>query len=1248
MPTPFPHRAAFLATILDNHGLAGVRFAAPFAQRLLSVAIFDHFLRHPTVSLGDEDDRTVDGNGRILDIAHPQVENSFDAAFRMARRNEVLWFELTATAADAFAVVLRARRPNGTVDVWDASDDLSLSRQLSQCIAKWLVTRRLAPVDSLPEFSWNDLHTAATRLANASELLSLRENPALIPKPLLAQLPRMAIPYLRVLAEIASDAAPGIDAYILAMDPDHPIARRNVYVRGLTHGSVDRRDILPLVATAPMYAKPHLSIWGEAFAQDHPLEGMGVRHQSIAACLLPTNPFACHNYSLQLAEVGRREESYRWADRAAIAGPDFAAAHLDCIRRMRHVGRPAQAFAEAQYRCREILDHAASATLPISDWQAPHHAALLVAFVHLDIGRLAEAIELADNAMAQLAGDDAMGEAFAWAFKRIAHWRSDPGVFARAYACEAHHRGDPGRVLVGLGRTRFGNDEDAAIGIDALLAVGRDDEAEIAAFHAAGLDSGGILGDGKARLAAARALIVAGRLDEALEHIQVVQLRRSQSRHEMEIHRLFRLGAIHSPTAWDRVIARRLELGATSLARMAARDLVDFVPGMNTSNTRVALGDHIEIALDPQWISDLIAAVPAAQSTAPAITHRLARPPDDTLAAADRLIEDWWTVLVPPTSDREAHGATALLAFGIAIARYFTEASQRGGPIAGAYRCIATEALHLVRQSRYHIDAVALRALLMLVEQLRTTPEWLFDTWLLRIERAFDAEAEYGAHIDDLLIGLPNVARHFRGDDRISWEVRTAHELAASGANYPAAAALFERSIRAVEAGRTAAAWSAAAAHAQPAQAQLDVHWIAATANPTAVAAPWLSLAVGLLNAGHSNAGFAAACRGMIAATEQERTHALADLSNPWRLAGITTPIDADRAFEFGQVAASEGRYDIAALHLQWAAAVEPSNARRAHHLAAVYVRRGQPMEAIRVLAVHEHNHAPRVVGRMLVEAGENLAALPILRYASRWSASAEDFALLTLTASRTNHHAIAASAGKRAMSLGSLPPEALAALATSLYRSGRFAECEELAHHMLELTTAPPQVRAVGHLGMARALVSRQRYDEALEHAQAVSEFAPPHDIASDLVETMACIVAQRTPPIETSSETSAERQAFAHLEAGNFTPLVAEVSNPSWPIVRAALAACEFRTEAEHAIPVSPRALEAASAVLARSRGATTTDEALARIHALRIRENAYIQVDPPPPLGQRYSAEEFERLHGERNQRPRRPSGLLRFAR
>ena len=95
---------------------------------------------------------------------------------------------------------------------------------------------------------------------------------------------------------------------------------------------------------------------------------------------------------------------------------------------------------------------------------------------------------------------------------------------------------------------------------------------------------------------------------------------------------------------------------------------------------------------------------------------------------------------------------------------------------------------------------------------------------------------------------------------------------------------------------------------------------------------------------------------------------------------------------------------------------------------------------------------------------------------------------------------------------------------------------------------------------------------------------------------------------------------------------------AGPPSSITRVALAASEFRTEDESGIPVSPRALEAALTVLGRTEGASHPEAVLARIRALRIRDNAYIQIDPPPPLGLRYTREEFEKAYAERDRRPR----------
>ena len=1245
-PLPYPHRATFLASTL--HVPSELESAKPYIARLLSLLVYDHLVRHRMVTLGDHDDeRLIDETGALLDARHSQVEDSVDWFFRVSRRHEVLWFELSFDPRRPIAPSLRSRRPTGPIEEWRSSPELALSSQLAQLLAQWMAARRLPAVNMMADFTLDDLRIAAERLVKVDALFQQGVDLGQLSGGLGTPPPRLSIPYLRVLAELAREEARLLDQVILQIDPSHPVARRNAYVTGLLAGDTDRRAILPLVEEAPMYAKPHLSIWGEPFAADRPLENMGVRHQGIAASLMPANPYACHNYSLQLADEFRREESYRWADRATVAAPQMGAAHLDCVRRLRQVGRPGQAFAEAQYRCREILDRAAAGKLNANDWQAPHHAALLIAFAHLDVGRIAEAIELADDAMSRLPPDPGTQEAFQWAQKRIAHWKSDAGLLARAFAWEGHHRGDPGRVIVGMTKGRITDDEDAGMLIEALVATGRTEQAEVAVWQCAGLDGVGVLGDGKARLSAAKALILRGDLDEALDQIQIVQLRRSQSRLEAEINRLFRLAAIRPASEWERVIERRLDRGALRLAQMAARDLADFVPHMDTPIVRRALGDRTQVAIDPLWIAELIGAVPAAQGTSSAIVSRLAWPAEETLRSADTLAQEWWTVLVPPARDRDAHASGAVLALGIALAHYIVASSGPPTPIAGAYRHIATEALHLVRRSRYQIDPVAIQAILRMVDWLGGAPEWILDTWLLRIERALDLEAEHGSYLESMLEGMPVVQRLLRGDERTGWELRLAHDLASDPSQYEPAAMLFARCTRAVEAGCVPFAWSAAAAAGAPAQTQLDVHWLAALANPSGVAQPWLRLAHVLLTSGRPNEGFTAACRGMTAATAKERAPALAELMPKWRLAGIQTPINGDAAFEAGLAAASEDRLDVAITHLRWAAAVEPGNAKRSQSLAVALGRTGRGLEAIRVLSQHERVDAPRLIGRLLLESGRDVDAVTVLRYASRRFRTAEDWASLASAASRANDDAVAVEAGRKALTLGSKDPALAISLATSLYRVGDFVECEQIAQQLIS-DTGGREARLAGLHAMARALAGQGRHVDAHPYAKAAAELGPNGELAAELIETMDRIVAQQTPPVRPSSESSMERQACNDLEAAKFDTLINAISSPSWGVARIALMANEFRDEDESGIPVAPRALDAAVVILGRTEGTTQPDATLARIRALRIRDNAFIQIDPPPPLGVRYSIADFERAYQERDRRPHRPSAILSFAR
>ena len=145
--------------------------------------------------------------------------------------------------------------------------------------------------------------------------------------------------------------------------------------------------------------------------------------------------------------------------------------------------------------------------------------------------------------------------------------------------------------------------------------------------------------------------------------------------------------------------------------------------------------------------------------------------------------------------------------------------------------------------------------------------------------------------------------------------------------------------------------------------------------------------------------------------------------------------------------------------------------------------------------------------------------------------------------------------------------------------------------------------------------------------------------------------IVAQQTPPVRAVAELSMERRAFARSR-GRPTFESLDVRDREPVVGHRARRARRVRVPhatTRAASRSSPRALDAAvddprPHASARPRA----DAVLARIRALRIRDNAFIQIDPPPPLGLRYSAEEFEKQFTERSRRPHRPSAVYSAAR
>src|SRR5262245_47753306 len=164
-PLPYPHRVSFLAPAMLVP--EATQHLALLYAKVLAAATFDQLVRHPIVTVGDfDDERLSDLDDRLLDARHPEIEETIDWFFRVARRHEVLWIDLSLDAARARPARLRARKPQGPIEEWVATGG-ELSEQLTQCLWGWLDARRLPRVPAFAPFTLADLHAAVAQLDQA-------------------------------------------------------------------------------------------------------------------------------------------------------------------------------------------------------------------------------------------------------------------------------------------------------------------------------------------------------------------------------------------------------------------------------------------------------------------------------------------------------------------------------------------------------------------------------------------------------------------------------------------------------------------------------------------------------------------------------------------------------------------------------------------------------------------------------------------------------------------------------------------------------------------------------------------------------------------------------------------------------------------------------------------------------------------------------------------------------------------------
>ncbi len=1231
-PLPYPHRIAFLAPVLslpDDPAMTLPDDAAPPLSyaKLLGAIVADQFARHPMVSVLDFDDQVLaDAGDRLLDANHPEADATIDALFRAARRDEVLWFQLDLT--DARPVTLVSRRPRVADESWTA-DDGTLDERMGACLQSWLAARRLPPASPLPAFDEPDLRLAAARLDRAvSASTPTDESPdPVIPDALLEPPSRLAVAFLRALHNLVRNDPRPLDERLLAIEPDHPAARRNHLLATLGQPGSSRRDLLAITDGAPMFGKPHLAIHGDEL--DHGEENLALRHQGIAAQLLPSNPRACCNYGSQLKEAGRPEEASRWFDRALAARPGHHAAELDVIRALRECQRPGATYAETVRRSSALLAAWKSGGVAPGEWAVKYHAGMLIAAALVDVGRLDDAIGIGTDTMADYL-DPEGGDSFRWANERLREWSHDADLFARAYAWEGYHRGDLGRVLKGLGYARLASPEDARQLVDALIALGREDEALLAFHHASGVDRVGVLGFGKTRIAGAMTLVLSGDLDGALAQMQTAQVRRSQYRLEAAINRLLRLAAIHPADAWSAAVMRLHGRGATTLARWAARDLADFVPGMGGTAAGALLGSERTLGtIDPDAVKAFAGALALPPDIVARIDSRLARPIESTLATGDRLVSKWFTCVPPPARDAALHASAAVYALGVALTQYLALAGG-ASVLAGAYRQIATEALHLCLRARKDVRDGAARGLLGLLDT-GAAPDEVLERWLLRIERALELEARLGSFLPHVIGDLPRVRTLLRGDERIAWELRLAHDLRADPSQREPAERLFARVAVAADDWATFRTWSDVAAAALPPAAALDVHWICARANPGTNAVAWVNAARALFALGRGNEAVDVLSVAYANTGDDWRAGSIAGIEEAWRSAAPDVPFAGDEAAAVA--ATQDGDLARAERCLRWCQARAPRDREIARQLGAVLAAQGKVGDCVRALAVADRDGAALYAGVALANAGRWAESALALRYASHRFHTVEEWRYLATAGWYAGDFEATADAYRAMLALGApSEPATLHYFLTSLCQSGQWSEAEQVAQKLGASSGGDTRYAALAAHGRAVALSGLGRHTEAMPWAERAAAMNPAPELAGEFTATVNRARDRSTPPSHAPRSATPAARALAALAASDLVAAENHVASAG-PLTLARLVVAEVRRPTENDRLVSVRAVEAAGDILDRTAGTTTPAETLVRVRALRVIDDAFIQIDPPPPLGANVPTSDFERRYRER---------------
>jgi tetratricopeptide (TPR) repeat protein len=1218
-PPPLPYRISFLAPRLALP--AGAEHLEQASALLLFIALFEHLLRHPRVTVTDPDDhRLVDNEDRLITIDHPNIDAIRGGEYGEGRRDELLWIEASLDQARPMPTKLKVERYDGRTREFAAIGSGPLGAQIENCIQQWLAQTELPPSPTrLEPFGADDFLNAA---ACGFEAIRTRGQDGSIN---MTVPPRLQVPFFRFIYVTTNTYT---YQQILQLEPDNPWAIRDQFLAGIHNdGPTSRDPIRAAIKTAPMFGKPYLSMFGDEVSDDEKLASF-----AMASVLIPGNAFALKDYGYTLDQVARWSEAGRYAERASRAAPLMMEAHMlamdayDTCRYgellntgMQHIG---------------FLDHLIEQEVLDPGDPDVRHVRLRFADTLMRCGRFDEAIEARAAALSGLEGS--------WPnqTKVLDRWRSDADLFAQLYAREGRHRGDPGRVIQGFSAARPDGAADLGMFIEALIELGREDFGALAYMQHSRTNT---VINPVARLAGAKALALVGKTAEAIDAVQRVTVGFPHLGWETACNRVLRLLSGRPAAEWDAVVEKHLMAGAYRLARFVARDAADFVPGMAQSRAVVhALSGAKPFGYDQSIFAALRGSL--AQYGIDGIDRLCDSFTQPTLEHADRIAHELPNLIpdAPEGDDHDAHLARAakiLWAFASSFGRYLALSTQPPNVLAGGYRQAASDALELLKSVRGVLPRGVIRQLFEGLERIAGVLDpWLLDSWLLRFERALDLEANEAGHLAPLTAGMPWMTWLVRGDERIGFEVKLAIDALADPGRAGEAVVLLERCVRAVGRGM-APKWSAAAAKALPPDRALDIHLTAAFAHQ-GYAGPAVEAARILMPQGRGAAAFEVLCSNLPGAGKQWRDTQVATLVPMWAQAQMPCPAAYEQAADTGLRAMQQGNMPLAVDCHRWMLALDPQNAQCWRNLGIAYAHLGRGHDSLAAFSRVDVAQGPQLAPQGLREAKHADQATLIARYASQWFGTADEWLGLATAAANGDD---AETAGEAYSKVLALNPQAattnmLHQLADALNEMGDHQRAAEVAQRLLEMARGDATYTTCGVYHLGTALLGMRRFQEAvpyLEQALAQNRFPENQQPYSQNLER-----ARRGEPLtpKPSRFSAPGARTFARLADGDFQGVMQLTEDAAGAagrlkLERAKLTAAEYRFESENDVLVTPRARAAAQAALTATAGQLDPDAALIRVQALRIRENASFPADMPCFLGRSVPRERFAQLFAER---------------